>query len=191
MRIRGWLGRAFLAIWAPLSVTVIGLLMVNHTVAMPSPSDLQRLRSGVDALRGDAERITIHVIYAGCSCTDRLIDHLIARGAGPGPELVFFVGQPLQRHLGLSEAGYQLVLTDDGALRDQLSIDAAPVLIEVAQGQLSYVGGYFRYPAAVRPLDVSLRHAVDAGQRPEPLPVFGCAVTPELAARLDPLGLQR
>jgi hypothetical protein len=174
-------GRAFLALWVPAVVVVFGLLMVNHTVAMPSPTRLDRIEH---ALLRDADPGTdhvVHVIFADCSCTDLLVDHLAARGPEPGRvEVVWFVGPKKPRHAALSAAGFPLVTLHADDLAERLDLRAAPVLLAVHDGALAYAGGYFGTPAAVRPLDVGLLDAVARGERPDPLPVFGCAMDPAL-----------
>jgi len=190
-RWRARLGLLLLALWAPTTVAVVGLLMVNHTLAMPDPDDLGRLRRGLARLAPAADRRVVHVIGAHCSCTDRLVDHLIARGASPDhPELVVFAGPMRPRHKPLGDAGYRIEHTTPEGLAEQLSIRAAPVLLIEDDGGLRYVGGYFRTPAAAVPVEERLVDAVWQGLAPAPLPIFGCAVEPALRAQLDPLGLQ-
>ncbi len=188
--LREKLGIAFLLLWAPLAIGIIGLLMVNHTVAMPSPTRLDRVEAALRTVAPDGH-LVVHVIFAGCSCTDSLVDHLIARGADPSRrEVVWFVGTMLPRHQPLGAAGYELRTPTAEELSAELDLKAAPLLFALRDGHLAYAGGYFALPAAVRPLDQQLLAALDDGEAADPLPVFGCAMDATLRRAVDPLGLQ-
>ncbi len=138
--------------------------------------------------------MAVHVIYENCSCTDSLMDHLMERSALPWVrEVILFVGRGHEDLLGLEAAGFELHMTSQDKLVQDFSIESAPVLIAVdSDGSLLYVGGYYRFPAAVRPLDQKiLSHVlVESRSMPSlPLPVYGCAVDKKLQEALDPLGL--
>ncbi len=179
-----------LLIWAPTTIVITSLLMVNHTIAMPMPSDLQQVEHGlVDWLgRGDA---VVHILYANCSCTDRLVDHLVERGPTLAErEVVLFVGTPRPTHERLAEVGFEWHQWSQHELTERIGVEAAPLLVVRQSNRMDYVGGYFRFPAATRPLDVSIIANTTDGEPPKPLPIFGCAVSPRLRAAVDPLGLQ-
>lgn len=179
------LGRALLVLWAPLAAAVVGLLMVNHTVAMPGPDDAALLTARLAEL-GDGRRV-VHVVAEGCSCTERLFRHLLERG-GEGEHLVY-VGARSDRVALARDAGYTVQTTDPEGLARRWGLRAAPVLL-VGDGGLLHAGGYFRRPAALVPRAVEILAAIDAGERPQGLPVFGCAVEAGLRRAADPLGLQ-
>ena len=181
---RDRLGRAVLLIWAPLAAAVVGLLMVNHTVAMPGPEDAELVAARLAEL-GDSA--VVHVVAEGCSCTDRLFQHLLERG-GKGEHLVYVGSRPERVELARA-AGYAVQTTDPEALARDWGLRAAPVLL-VGGGVVLYAGGYFRRPAALVPRTVEILTAVEAGEPPPGLPVFGCAVETELRRAADPLGLQ-
>ena len=65
---------------------------------------------------------------------------------------------------------------------------AAPLLV-LASAELDYVGGYYAVPAAVSPRDEAIARAVAPHEPVEPLPIYGCAVSPALQDQVDPLGL--
>lgn len=193
-RWRQWLGVGLLAVWAPVALVVIALLMVNHVVAMPEPSDVDRLHAAVEALVGGRadRRAVVHVIYAGCSCTDGLVTHLDTRGPGADTdEVVLYVGADAERQARLAARGFRVEPLPRSELEERFALRAAPILVVLEpEGELAYVGGYYRYPAAVHALDEQILARIDGGERPEGLPIFGCAVDPALARQLDPLGLQ-
>lgn len=186
---RDRLGKVALAAWLPVTVTVLAFLMVSHVVAMPSPSDEDRLREGVAALRLLDAPLRLHVIYEDCSCTRSLWAHLMERGAARGvDELVLYVGDDAERAREARRRGYRFRRTDPRSLSDTLGVDAAPLLV-LASAELDYVGGYYAVPAAVSPRDEAIARAVAAHEPVEPLPIYGCAVSPALQDQVDPLGL--
>lgn len=179
-----------LVIWAPVTIVVTSLLMVNHTIAMPMPDDLRRLEQGVTEWLGRGDAV-VHVLYANCSCTDRLVDHLVTRGPVLADrEVVVFVGTPQPSHERLATVGFEWHEWSQSDLTERTGVEAAPVLLVRQHNRMDYVGGYFRYPAATRPLDEQIIADTAAGAPPKPLPIFGCAVSPRLRETVDPLGLQ-
>lgn len=177
-----------LGVWAIATVGVVGALMVNHTVSMPAP-----WRDSVEhkaAQTFGASPGVLHVIYAGCSCTNGLVDHLLDQPDSPVNQHVIFVGEPRPRHLPLWDR-FPVEQASQAYASTELGVPAAPVFGVWNGTELRYLGGYFALPAAIHALheDIVLRSL--EGQGVEPLPVFGCAVDPALSAQLDPLGLQR
>lgn len=160
---------------------------------MPSPSDEDVLTAGVNALVASRRgRAVVHVIYKDCSCTAGLLDHLAERGPlRDASEVIVFVGDDPTREAQLTAAGFTWHSTDELRLEQELALVSAPVLIVTDNDTLRYAGGYYRLPAAVKPLDREILAQLDDGEAPSSLPVFGCAVNAELRAQLDPFGLQR
>ncbi len=179
-----------LCIWAPVTITITSLLMVNHTIAMPLPSDLQRVEHGMMEWLGRGDAV-VHILYANCSCTDSLVEHLVARGPTlVEREVVVFVGTPRPRHERLAQVGFEWHEWSQSDLTERTGVEAAPLLIVRHRNRMDYVGGYFRFPSATRPLDASIIAETTSGVPPKPFPIFGCAVSPSLRASVDPLGLQ-
>jgi hypothetical protein len=175
-----------LIIWAPVTILFTSLLMVNHTIAMPMPNDLQQVEQGlVEWLgRGDA---VVHVLYANCSCTDSLVEHLVQRGSTPAlREVVVFVGTSTLSQERLADVGFEWHQWSQLELTERTGLEAAPLLVIRQHNRLDY----FRFPGANRPLDVRIIDDTTTGDPPKPLPIFGCAVSPSLRAIVDPLGLQ-
>lgn len=90
----------------------------------------------------------------------------------------------------LEEAGFTVEPVEGDALREQYGVDAAPVLVlRSPEGRLMYSGAYAEKRSAP-PRDVELLARARAGEAPETLPLFGCAVSRELQSRTDPLDLK-
>ena len=190
---RSLVGKLLLAGW--IVVTLIGMasLSLSHIVPMPEPDDDARLTRAMLALRrGSAEHFLVHVIYVGCSCTERLFAHLVERGTlTGGEEIIVLVGgdDPVKRR-SAERAGFGLTTVSAAELATRFGIEAAPVLVAFdGARRLRYVGGYYGHPAAVSPLDERIYAQLTSGVTPESLPVFGCAVSPRLQKSVDPLGI--
>lgn len=190
---RRTVGIALLAVWLPLTTLVIAAVMVDHIAPLPPLGDLEVLRQGLDERLGPAKARVIHVIASGCSCTRGLVRHLARRGAHPDrSETVLFVGPAPPGGFALAERGYDIGGIERADLRGRLAIEGAPVLVvQDAEGQVAYAGGYFDSPAAVHARDERILAAVDRGEPPSGLPLFGCAVAPGLVEQRDPTGLRR
>jgi hypothetical protein len=186
------IGAALLAAWVVLGLLGISSLGVSHMAAMPEPTQEARLARAALALRKDAARpFHLHVIYERCSCTRRLFAHLLKRHAfADVEETVLFVGESQGLREAVERAGFGFTTLAPGDLQPRFGLEAAPVLIAFDRsGKLQYAGGYFDRPAAVDALDERIRADLAHDRKPSPLPVFGCAVSPGLQERLDPLGI--
>jgi hypothetical protein len=188
------LGRLFLLAWVPGTICGLAALMLNHFVSMPNPDDLERLRKGVLGFtQGDHGFRLVHVIYQDCSCTNNLFTHLMDRGAFPeAEETILFIGKDNERRLKAARAGFRFREISSATLTEQLGVEAAPLLIVLSNdgGRLAYIGGYYDEPATIRALDEAVFASVEGGATPDPLPLYGCAVSERLQSAIDPLGLR-
>ena len=188
----GWLGKSLIAGWVVIALIGLASLSVSHMAAMPEPDDEARLTRAMLTLRLDPTRnFFVHVIYADCSCTQRLFAHLVARGPFPGAEeIVLFVGEDPAKRREAVRAGFRFTNVSSADLAARFGLEAAPVLMVFnVSGRLDYVGGYFNHPAALFPLDETIYAQLQKGATPASLPVFGCAVSPRLQKSVDPLGI--
>ncbi len=189
---KAWLGKLLLAGWVIVTLAGLAFLSLGHIAAMPAPDGEARLTRELLALRRDPSRsFFVHVIYAGCSCTERLFGHLTGRARFPGAdELVLFVGEDPAKRLSAERAGLRFVTASPSDLAARYGIEAAPVLIAFdAAGRLRYLGGYYNHPSTIFPLDEKIHAQLAQGAAPQPLPVFGCAVSPRLQDSVDPFGI--
>lgn len=181
VQLREALGIAFLVVWFIGLAAVLGLTMARHLVALPGAVDASLLASAISA-----ERATVHVVPANCSCTDRLLTAVLAEA--PADDVVVLVGASARWESRIAARGLTLERVEPEELRSTWGLVSGPVLV-LKDGGLRYVGGYFERPSAQRAVHARIRRAVERGERPDPLPIFGCAVDPELVERTDPLGL--
>jgi hypothetical protein len=189
---RGPLGWALIGAWLVLAVIGIASLGVSHTAPMPEPTPEERLTHALLGLREQPKQpFLVHVIYARCSCTERLFRHLIERRALAGmDEEILFVGEDEAKKARARQAGYRFTTVSAAELVSRFGLEAAPVLFAFTRdGRLAYAGGYFDKAAAVVALDERIVSEVQRGLPTEPLPVYGCAVSPQLQKSVDPLGI--
>ena len=185
-------GKALLVVWVVVVSVALGSLGVTHMAAMPRPDDESRVARAALALRRDASAdFLVHVIYAGCSCTNRLFAHLVERKPFPGAnEVILFVGADSATRHAAERAGYSFRSVTAEEMGATFGLDVAPVMLAFdSAGTLRYIGGYFDRPAAVTALDEQIRRRILAGASPDPLPVYGCAVDAALQRKVDPFGV--
>jgi hypothetical protein len=183
---------ALIAAWIAVALLGISSLAVPHMAAMPQAEGQARtIRALLELRRADSRRFVVHVIYRGCSCTERLFAHLVSRGAfADAEELVLFVGDDDAKRKAATGAGYRYVAVSAPELAERFGLEAAPVLFTFdASARLRYAGGYFDHPSTQTSLDESIYARVAAGEAPKALPIFGCAVSPRLQDSVDPLGI--
>jgi hypothetical protein len=190
-RPREWIGKSMLAAWIVMTIAGLAALSLQHMASLPEPGDEALLsRAMLQLRRSSTGTFLVHVIYAECSCAKALGAHLIARGPFPGAEeAILFVGADPGKEQSAKRAGFSFTRVSAEQLAPRFGLEAAPVLVVFdAAGRLRYAGGYYAHPAAITPLDEKIYAQLAAGANVEPLPVFGCAVSPRLQKSLSPLG---
>lgn len=188
--------RGALCLWAVVAFVVTGSLASAHEYTLPHPerSDPQ-LNAALAAQRtpADTGRFSVtHVMYAACSCSQSIIDHLEERGARKDvAEHVVLVGQDAELSARIARAGYRLDNIEPAALKQRYGLEAAPVLIIAdARGQIAYMGGYTKQKQGLDIRDTVLIDELLAGKHTTELPLLGCAVSRALQRLIDPFGLK-
>ena len=103
---------------------------------------------------------------------------------------MLFVGEDAPKRAAAARAGLAFATLSAADLPERYGLEVAPVLVAFdARGHLRYAGGYYDHPAAISPRDETLHAQLVRGETPKALPVFGCAVSAQLQATLDPLRL--
>ena len=183
---RLWLQWAFFA-WAASTVLVVSLLVASHFLVMPVPT-ASRLASL--STHGEGWRVT-HVLAKACGCSQRVLAHLLDRGAAAGfSETVLFIGTDATAENRLRAAGFDFEQVTAASLETRFGIQGAPRLMVVGpSNDILYSGGYS--PSRAGPIsDLRVLAEAQAGRRLEAMPTFGCAVNPALQKRVDPLSLK-
>lgn len=189
--------RAVVALWVPSVIVVCAYLLGGHLLTLPTPPGADpRLARALASMRADegAPRwLALHVLYEGCRCSRRVLDHLTARGASADVrERVLLVGASDASAARVRAAGYGFEALTREALRARYGFEAAPVMVVAdPRGRVRYLGGYTdrKQGAVVRDVDIVRR--LQRGEAVAALPLFGCAVSARLQRDTDPLGLRR
>jgi hypothetical protein len=183
---------ARVAFWAavPIALVVAGWLTMPHLIAMPAPAVTDRaLASGVAGLRtpGGPGWLVVHALYAGCRCSERIVDHVLSRPPLPGAdEVVLLVGERPDWRARAAAAGRRVVTIEPEALRARLHIESAPLLVIVGPGgDVAYAGGYTRRKQGPVIEDAAIYDAVRGPGHADPLPVLGCAASQRLRDALS------
>lgn len=187
-----------LTAWATLGVVGGSTLMAGHLYALPEPAVgdpvlLERLHSLQAASDvEDGQWHAVHVLYAACRCSQRIFDHLFesARPAGYR-ETVLLVGDDASVVARARTAGFGIVSVTPQQLATEFHIEAAPLLLVLdPDGRIRYAGGYSERKQGYEALDVGIMESLASGRPASELPLYGCGVSKELQAVLDPLGLK-
>ncbi|HEX4455940.1 MAG TPA: hypothetical protein VH143_34000 [Kofleriaceae bacterium] len=181
---RAWFGRAVLIAWFVVVTVGSAGLLARHLLALPAPAPTSDLGARLLALRGGAPGtwVAVHVLGGDCRCSQRIADHLIASARPAGwAELVLWIGDSppsgLEQHFDVRRV--------DAARLAALGIEAAPLLVAIApDGSVRYAGGYTDRKQGPVEHDLEILSAVRASLPPPSLPVFGCATSDRLRARL-------
>jgi hypothetical protein len=183
---------ARVAFWAavPIALLVAGWLTMPHLIAMPTPPASDRaLASGVAGLRapGAPGWLVVHALYAGCRCSERIVDHVLSRPPLPGAEEVILVVGDRPDWLARAAAGGRRVVgVGAEALRARFHIESAPLLVIAGPGgDVAYAGGYTRRKQGPVIEDVAIYQAVRGPGHAETLPVLGCAASQRLRDALS------
>jgi hypothetical protein len=187
--LRGRIGGITLAAWFAVMVALGAGLLARHVVALPAPPRDQRLAASMGGLRRPDERgkwLAVHVLYADCVCSQRIVDHLLGtERPRDWSEIVLWVGaQPaspaLEKRFDIRRVG--------SAELARYGIEGAPLLVVVdPAGGVRYAGGYTERKQG--PVIDDLR-IFESARRLDPLvslPVFGCAVSDRLKRQLAAL----
>ncbi len=185
-RTKPWLQWVFFA-WASVCVVVVSLLMASHLLTLPVPKATPLT---VLSARGSGWRV-VHVVAKACGCSQRVLASLLERGPTTGfAERVLFIGDDPATEQRLRATGFDFERVTAASLEATYDIRGAPLLVVIdPRNEVIYSGGYSSTQGG--PLrDALVLAEARVGRTVEPMPYFGCAVTPALQKQLDPLSLK-
>jgi len=187
-------GRGVLAVWALVCTLGGATLMAGHWVILPEPAtDDARLRAGLASLAPDGERwMALHVLYEGCSCSGRVVDHLRALGPLDGVrDHVLLIGDGSIFGRELERDGVPVTYLSPEDLEARFGIVAAPLFVAAdPRGEPAFVGGYTERKQGLEIRDREILAALMRGDTTEDVPLYGCGVSEELQRTLDPMGIK-
>ncbi|MBC8069186.1 MAG: hypothetical protein IAG13_12700 [Deltaproteobacteria bacterium] len=182
--------------WLPLAVVLGTSLLATHAATLPVPGERDtRLLGELARMRNDDERgrwMAVHVLYAACRCSRDVVDHLVD---DPRPERlaerILMVGSTPEIEQRLAGSAIEVIRVQPQELAERYAIEAAPMLLVVdPDGALRYRGGYSERKQAAQLHDLEIIGRLRGEGHAAALPLFGCPVSDELEALLDPLGLR-
>jgi hypothetical protein len=189
-----------LAMWVMLCVVVGAYLLASHLLTLPTPAPADpALHQAIAARRHPEQRarwLVLHVVLDGCTCSQGVLDHLLADPRPSGvAERVVVVTEDRAGSAELIAAiparGFDLDVVTPDQLVAAYHVEAAPLLVIVdPRDTVRYVGGYTLRKQAADIRDIAVIAAVRRGETVAPLPTFGCAVGRALRSTLDPLGVR-
>ena len=181
------------------AVSVVAVsLMARHELALPSPAaDDPGFQRAVNELRPSdvgaaaTDWSVIHVLYAQCRCSQRIVEHLVGRERPIGvKERVLLVGDGAEYAAKLTSAGFGVVLATPAEMKEHYHVESAPLLVvSDPTGRVRYSGGYTREKQGPDIRDLAIIGELRSGGTPAELPTLGCAVSDELKKLINPLGL--
>lgn len=185
-------GAVLLLLWVAGSTAVAVVLLARHTIALPAPSaEDPALAEVVRATRARSSTgwAMLHVLYADCRCSQRIVDHLLGSRRPQGvDESVLLIDDDGKLTGRLRAGGFRVTAVTAAQLRDELHIQAVPLLvISDVEGTVRYAGGYTSTKQGADIRDLAIFAQLLAERTPDTLPMLGCAVSEELKAVLNPL----
>lgn len=169
--------------------------MVSHWVALPTPVTANALMksASADSLVSDNVQV-FHVLLKSCPCSRRIAEYLRSRQEILDvQEYIVLVGPESEAaNFDWTFPNHFVVRTESAdEVSQKLGIESAPLFV-VTNGDDKpvYSGGYTDRKQGPQIQDTKIITAVLRGERPEPLPVLGCAISKKLKNVIDPLGLK-
>jgi hypothetical protein len=178
------MSRALLVVWLIMVVVVGGALTALHVLALPDQTPAWAPPTGQWA--------ALHALSGKCGCSRRVADHLEQRRANVDlHERVALIDPTPGQAQRLRAAGFEVDEVTASQLETKYGLTAAPTFVlRRPNGAVAYSGGYApRGNLPARDLEL----VSQAQQSPAPIapyPLFGCAVSRQLQAAVDPLNLK-
>jgi hypothetical protein len=177
------MGRAALGAWFILMLGVGAALLAKHIVAFRTPAPTAAMGATLGTLRRAPDQgkwFALHVLYAGCRCSERVVDHLTStKRPTDWAEAVLWVGSDLPP-AALEQHGFAIKRLTTAEL-PLYGIEAAPTLVALdPANSVLYLGGYTERKQGPDIDDLRILADARASKTLAALPVFGCAVSNRL-----------
>ena len=186
---------AVLGAWFAVTTVGASYLLGAHVAGLPLPSPHdQRVRAAVRA-RLVGRPLALHVLAVDCECSRRVLARLEVRAPrAEVDERLVLIGRDAGARRAsrqVERLGYSVERLGPEDIAAALGVEVAPVLVVAdASGEIVYLGGYTERKQGARiETDTLIDHAL-SGRSVAPLPVFGCAVTEDMLAGVDPWSLR-
>ena len=191
-QIRNCIGWAIIPMWAATLCVVVSSLMVGHWVTLPHPDSGSTMQVSDGIVTSAGGYRTYHFLYGNCPCSRRVLKQVLTRCPIEGAnERIVLVGSDREFEEKALLQGFELDVVTPVRLKDTYGVESAPLLVITKDdGTICYSGGYTSRKQGLDFQDVEIVSRTISGSMVEGLPVFGCAVSSELKAIIDPLNLK-
>ena len=127
-----------------------------------------------------------------CPCSRRVLRRVLERNPVDGAaERIVLVGHDIQPDKAAIDRGFDVDTVTPVELKAKYGVESAPLLLVAdSVGRILYSGGYTDRKQGYEVKDQRVIEGLVAGEQVESLPVYGCAVSSELQALVDPLRLK-
>jgi hypothetical protein len=189
LQIRGVITPLGLTTWFAAMLLLGAGLLAKHVIALPAPPASARLSSSLSAFRSSKapnQWLAVHVLYAECRCSQRIVAHLLATARPPGwEEVVLWVGKATPAPA--LERAYR-VKSVTGTELSGFGVEATPLLVVLdPDNHVRYAGGYTERKQGPVIDDLKILAQAQRTSTLASLPVFGCAVSDRLKRALGVL----
>lgn len=194
--LRQWAVGSTLLVWAGFMTFLVSCLMVGHWISLPHPKADNAEWAGklTGAAYDDStpQWLALHVLYADCPCSIRILKQVVQREAYPGiRERIVLIGENPELAQAAQTQGYEVECVTPEQLWEQYGLESAPMLVVLDPDRSPrYSGGYTSRKQGPDIQDTAIIEKLLAGQNVESLPVYGCAVSNNLQSIVDPLGIK-
>ncbi|MFK8138692.1 MAG: hypothetical protein AB8E15_10055 [Bdellovibrionales bacterium] len=194
-----WVKTLLLGWFVTVSVPLVYFhLWHNTSLPQEKPINMIELESySSEGLAVDSKKWQkIHFITDKCLCSNDLAEYLVERGASKElnvMEKVIVVGKKSDFESRLNKKGFITQRISEEDLAAKYGITGVPLLVVISpEKKIEYYGGYDS--RKINPgtdfKDTEILEQAMAGKSLGSLPKFGCAVSKELQATLDPFKLK-
>lgn len=184
-----------LVLWAAGLSTVVSALMVAHWVTLPVPEPTDAFFS--EAVRHQTNRNTsgwkmLHILYSECPCSQKIFDYLLERRVPSNvSESVLLVEHHREFEERAAQRNLEVTVVTRRELKERFHVESAPLLVVAdPSGSVRYAGGYTGRKQGIDYQDLDIVSELQQKGQRAPLPLYGCGVSRELQAYLDPIGMK-
>jgi hypothetical protein len=190
--------RLLLGAWIAAGTIGGATLVVGHSFALPrsaaaSPTVTPPRADGRPPIAGTAPWSTLHVLYAGCRCSEAIFAHLFQRGTIAGTtERIVLVATGSEEATAAAylaratAAGFAVETVKPDDLVRHFGVEAAPLLVVAdPSGRIRYAGGYTDRKQHLELGDETIIAELMGGRASTELPLLASAVSRRLQDALD------
>jgi hypothetical protein len=183
--------------WAGTLCLIVAGLMAGHWIPLPHPEAGSQLitaetENAIQSTNDDAAYFTFHFLYSDCPCSRRALTQVVKRKPiAFANERIVLVGNNSALETSAIDQGYEVEVVTPETLKSKYGVESAPLLVVTDErGKVRYAGGYTSRKQGLDFQDTRIITDTISGKTVDGLPLYGCAVSKNLKAIIDPLNLK-